>query len=451
MRFKFDPRPLSRTLSLPEICRPRRWKIPFDSAVVLTMTTNIVFMILSLLAGVLGARILGPQGRGALAAIQLWPLLLSMFGHFGMPEASTYFVGRGPNDAGKILSVALAFSLVCSLPLLAVLYVLLPHLLAAQDAAIIRASRIFLFFVPLSLVVTICYSVLQGLQEFRLWNLMRLFYALLMLIGMLLAILIAHGQRPSPQLVSYAILVASIGLCVLYAFMTFRWVSGPFTLEFGRVFPMLRYGVVSALSSGPRQLNLRLDQLLIANMFQPTALGLYTVAASWSYGLAPLTWAIGAVAFPRLAASEQDNRWAIIRTTIRRAVFLSASLGVIQALVTPLGIVGLFGVEFAAAIPVAMVLVCASVFSSVNGVLGYCLHGLGRPQSVLYAESIGLGLTVAGLLTLLPMFGIMGAAIVSLVSYGVTLLALLFHLNYHKGSSVKAALMRMRREIVRRK
>ncbi|CUS76703.1 Membrane protein involved in the export of O-antigen and teichoic acid [Candidatus Kryptonium thompsonii] len=404
-----------------------------DFDLVLTVATNIVFMGLTLISGILLARVLGANGRGELVAIQIWPMLLATFGHLGMPEAATYFVGREPRAAGTIFVLVLLIALISVFPFLLLSYFLLPVFLNAQRYEIIRAAQIFLLYVPLSFFVAISSQVLQGLQEFRLWNLMRLFNALSVFSGTLLGILYARVNKPSAEVISYFILAVSGGLACLFGYLALRRISGPFTLEVGRLRNMVRYGIFSVLSNGPRQLNLRLDQLLMANMLSSTALGLYAVAASWAYGLSPIIWAVGGVAFPRISALPEELQLQMVKKILRQAVLMAALLGIIQLSITPLGISLLFGSEFVSATWVALILVCAAMVSSVNGVLGYCLHGLGRPQNVLYAELIGLVITVLGLSVLLPRFGIMGAALVSLISYTSTLLVLLFQLSYIKG------------------
>ena len=71
-----------------------------------------------------------------------------------------------------------------------------------------------------------------------------------------------------------------------------------------------------------------------------------------------------------------------------------------------------------------------------NYVLSDGLRGLGYPLIPSIAETIGVVVVIAGLSTLLPQYGILGAAGVSVFSYGIvlTLLAIgLFRILYGKG------------------
>jgi O-antigen/teichoic acid export membrane protein len=84
----------------------------------------------------------------------------------------------------------------------------------------------------------------------------------------------------------------------------------------------------------------------------------------------------------------------------------------------------LFGQAYAAAVPAALVLVVANGINAVNLTLADGLRGLGRPPSILVSETLGLVFTCVLLLVLLRRFGSMGAAITSLVAYGVVCMVL---------------------------
>jgi len=69
---------------------------------------------------------------------------------------------------------------------------------------------------------------------------------------------------------------------------------------------------------------------------------------------------------------------------------------------------------------VARVLLVAAVFLSVNRTLEASLQGAARPLDAGIAEFIALAATVVGLVTLLPTLGLLGAALTSLLAYGVS-------------------------------
>src|SRR5450432_2787926 len=76
---------------------------PFASNVALTVTTNGFIALAALATGPLCARLLGPSGRGELAAIQNLFWFVGILAMLGMPEATLYFTARRKNEGGSIL------------------------------------------------------------------------------------------------------------------------------------------------------------------------------------------------------------------------------------------------------------------------------------------------------------------------------------------------------------
>ena len=131
------------------------------------------------------------------------------------------------------------------------------------------------------------------------------------------------------------------------------------------------------------------------------------------------------VLFPRTAAqTEIADRRRVFAQGIRLAVLSTACVAAVVLVLTPSVVPLLFGADFAAAIPAALILVVAASIASVNMVLEEGLRGLGRPALVLWAELTGLAVTVVALLVLLRPFGIVGAALASVLGYTAVLATL---------------------------
>ncbi len=68
----------------------------FRKAAFITVGANGLIAALAFCTGSLSARLLGVQGRGELAAIQMWPSAVAGFAALGLPEAGVYFAARDP-------------------------------------------------------------------------------------------------------------------------------------------------------------------------------------------------------------------------------------------------------------------------------------------------------------------------------------------------------------------
>lgn len=395
----------------------------FGSHVALTMVTNIVLMLSGVGTGSITARLLGVNGRGELASIQLWASLIVTLGVVGLPAAVTYYSSRSPANAGAYYITAITIALLLAIPLMALAYLNLPYLLSSQTDSTIRSAQVYLLFVPPSMIAGLSLAPLQGQTKLLSWNLLRLAASLFWLIGLGL---LALGGSASPQLVSICSLVVIFMLAALYFWTVLVKTEGPFMVRPALAKPLLSYGVPSSLATIPTQSNLKLDQLLMAALFSPGTLGLYVVAVAWSGALTPLLSAISYVVFPYMSRLHSDeHRGAALARIMHGSFLLNLVLAAALALVTPLAVRILFGLAFEPAIPVIYVLIVGSVISSMKSILAESLRGLGLPKAVMVGELIGFGVTGLLLLTLLSTYGLMGAAVISVLGYGVTFVLLM--------------------------
>jgi len=418
----------------------------FGTHVAITMGTNVTLMLLGLVTGTLAARLLGPTGRGELAAIQVWPTAIATIAMLGMPEALVYFSGRFRNQAGRYLSSSIALILLACPLFIAVGYWAMPILLSAQPDWVIYAARWYLLIIPINAFVGTAFHPLRGQSDFTVWNALRLGPP----IGWLTLLVVAMILKLSSPILLAA---GYLAILFLYAFPVFyivtRRILGPFRPNPSKWGELLRYGLPCMFTAMPQLLNLRLDQMLMATLLPPRNLGLYVVAVAWSNGLRPLLSALGTVLFPKVASlSEESARKETLAQGVRLGVVAAGAVAVLIMAVTPIFIPLLFGRDFTAAVPAALVLVAASAVLSFNIVLEEGLRGLGHPKAVMWAELLGLIVTGALLALLLRPLGIMGAAIASLSAYSIVAICLLIQAVHLTGLSLRRLLCPNLQEIL---
>jgi O-antigen/teichoic acid export membrane protein len=406
----------------------------FGAHLLMTSGTNLLLALLAVLTGSCAARLLGPQGRGELAAIQMWPAFLATIANLGLPQALIYYSAQSGEKAGRYLGSATALALLASVPFMAGGYLLLPHVLSAQSADAVAAARWYLLLLPVQVLGAMPYHLLRGRSDFAVWNGLRLAPGL----GWLGVLAIAWMvSRPQPALLAYLYLAFLTALAIPTFAVLRRRVAGPFRPDPRHWQPMLAYGLPSVLSGVPQLLNLRLDQLLMAAFLPTQTLGLYVVAVTWSGAVAQLPNALGTVLFPRTAAQRDAHQRGLVFAQGSRLAALSAlSVGAGVAVITPWAIPLLFGDKFSAAVPAGLVLVGAAAIAAINSVLEEGLRGLGRPAVALWAELGGLLVTALALLLLLVPFGIMGAAIASVLGYSAVMGTLVVFVRRLTGCSL---------------
>lgn len=411
------------------------------SSVIWTSATNVAVAAVGAVTGILAARLLGPNGRGELAVVQMLPTLLASLAMLGMPEALTYWVARDRERGATLLTSATLVCVAGSLVAAPLGYVLIG---AVLEGDVVDESRQYLALLAVFPLVHLAHHPLRSLGRFMAWNAFRLAPGL----GWLVLLLIHRlGDRPRPADLAMQYLLVLTALIVPTILVARRriGIGAPSRAATRR---LLAFGLPAAATTVPQALNLRLDQVLIAAVLPAEDLGLYVAAVAWSGAVSPVVSAMGSVLLPRVAsADDAAERRRLIGQSGRIGTLLAVVLAVPLVAVTPIAVPVLFGSAFSSAVPSALVLVGANVMLTVAYILGEATRGLNAPGRVLVAEVAGLLATVIGLVVTLPSIGIMGAAVSSVLGYAVVLATLAVGLSRSTGASPLELLVPSRADV----
>jgi O-antigen/teichoic acid export membrane protein len=380
-----------------------------------SLAATAFIQLLGVLTGVLLARTLGPSGRGALAAVVLWPTMLWTVGNLGVVDSVTFLSARKTAPSRSIVSTSLGLALVQSVILILIGLVLVPIVLARQEASVVRDCLIFLASIPTSLVTLYLASVLNGTHRFVAFNVVRITVFVGNAVG-LVVLAIASDLTVTSAMLAY--LASQVVTVITAAALVLPHLGGMVRPERGLSREMMAYGWRSQLSSISNLLNERVDQLVISIVFAPASLGLYVVAWTMTSLSSMIGFSVALAALPAVAkADSADDR----RSQAHEYVFLTALST--TAVVIPLVVLApeilriVFGPDFVPATDVTRILLVASIALGTGRVLGAALKGVNRPLDAGIAEGAGLAVTAVGLAVLLPLLDLKGAAITSVVVY----------------------------------
>ncbi len=262
-------------------------------------------IVLSLMTGVIAARLLGPDARGELAALLLLPLTLQFLAMAGFPQAQVVFVARHPKQAVVITSSLFLMTLLTSFIAVVVGLILLPWLLVDMSVAHKwHAALLLAILLPVLTVYGIPSNTFIGLKKYGVFH----SYRLLALILYMLAVLSAFWI-PDAVVIGwvYAGLVVAIGLPFSYILFR-RAFPGELGWKSSLVKPMLRFARVTLLSQFPQIMGQRIDQFIVLAALNTTALGYYTIALSIGQMFQSLQQSAGTFLIPYLASSDVDGR-----------------------------------------------------------------------------------------------------------------------------------------------
>jgi O-antigen/teichoic acid export membrane protein len=364
----------------------------------------------SAITGVLLARWLGPSGRGDYAAVASYFGLALVFFELGLGSSVSFHISKYKQAHSDYVWTAVM--LLVPLALVAALVSIVVGVTIFGDSPSRRAAFLVIpFSIVFGFATAPAWFALLSL-DLGSWNLVRVSQPFMFIL------LIVGAHHIVTLSVSLVIILMTVSLAFQAALAWWLYIRqrsprGRFTRQHVR--PLLRFGVLNMSSTAPNAVNGRFDQIVLAVMVSSAALGQYAVAVTLSMLAAPLVMAFGYVAFPRLARGEQIVE--TIRTATRGSALVSVVSVVLITLAGPFIVPALFGPGYQSVPRLLVVLAPGAVVVVLNQVLGDVLRGLGRPGVVAGCEWLGVISTVGGLILLVPLMGVMGAALTSTVTY----------------------------------
>lgn len=377
---------------------------------------------------------LGAEGTGTYAVALVLPTLLAQLLNLGLASANVYFVAseRFPLEqvwcASRDLMLIMA---VVGLTLGTSIIVFFGGIVfpSIPSAALLLALLAF----PANLFMGIISSLLQALQDFRAYNIAVITQPSIAITGVFCVWLSGNVAVTSVLIVTtVAHFLGLIAAIVLLGRRTNLAKLDHARLEYLR--PAIRYGMKAHLSNILSYLNYRIDMFLVNLFAGPAVAGVYTIAVRLTEQLWLISQAVSTVIFPRLSAMRDDNEKRRVLTPLmaRMVFWVSALAAALLALVANPLIAFLFGAEFSNAYIVVVALLPGIVLFSVGRVVANDFASRGWVGINLALVGFVLIFNVIANLVLIPLYGGVGAAIGTSLSYVLSVvirLVLLFRLT----------------------
>jgi antigen flippase len=377
-------------------------------AVAETVIVNGLLMGLGAVSGILAARLLGPQGRGALALGIAVAGLMTVIVGLGLQQAFAYLVAAQRETAGMavgltLLSGALIGGMSVGLGWLLVLAFI-------KDESVSEVVRIGLLAVPGSAIAMNTTGIFQGLRLGRRFNLSRLLYPTAYCIGIVGVAF--FGNRVTPQSLA-SVYVLGSAVCAVGAYCLL-----PTSLQRPRLpsrefaNSALRYGTTAVVGAAAYATSAYLALPLLGALGGLRETGYYAVGLSYAIPVTFVASAIAIHSLPDIAAADRRAHAGLVRQRVMITFVTLLPMAAVALIAAPLLVPTVFGEEFRPAVAGAQVLVLAQAFRAIANVLGDIARGLGRPGVPSLGETAGILAMIALLPVVIPEFGGEGAAVV---------------------------------------
>jgi len=405
-----------------------------------------LFSLLGMLSGIILARWLGPHDRGILAMVLLLPATAVSFAKLGISPANVFFINRHGVSSTRAASNSAGIAAITGAIILLAVWILREPIMTRwlpglpPWALAIAALRI-----PLRILDNYLYGVLQAEGLFSIYN-TRL----------------VRGETIRFLLIVGALVFLGFGLfaaVVIYTLMTFINVGWliytvrrqiPFTVRIDRKLTasQLRFGIKSYLQILAQHLLLRISMFMVASFLGAVQLAFYSIAVRLTELIIEIPQAVGLVLYPRLASLPEERMHRVTAQACRRTLMMTtlAALGLV-----PVGrfLIHLwYGAPYAPAGEPLPWLAVGVLAMSVFVILTRDFTSRDRQQVNIAVGLIALTINIGLNVVLIPLHGIVGAAVSTAVSYTTASAVLMAVFLRTSGMRASEALVPTREDFV---
>jgi O-antigen/teichoic acid export membrane protein len=378
-----------------------------------TFAATAAIRCMGVVSGVLGARLLGPAGRGELAVIIFLPMLLWQLGELELPCSLAYEVSRLEEIPCGVMATSFWLAAGLGLVQAMLLAVLLPWYLPADKLHLLGDSRWFMLYLPAIYVTSTLMGSDQGRGRFGRFSVLLALPGAFYVAGI---VAVWASGHVSPGAFAAVLLAAALLVTVVRTQMDWRSLS-PRLVDWTTARRLLKRGWSFYLPTVASNALYRADMFILVRLAPSAAIGLYAVAQAIALGQ------IGAVnPFIRVGfsavAGEMDPGKALqtLGRHFRLSQLVVISTGLLAAAVTPWLVRLLFGAQFTGAVTTAYLLIGATMFSGMEQVLEQGLRAADHPRPGIVSNLLGLALIISLGIPACLHYGIAGLAAAAMVA-----------------------------------
>uniref|UniRef100_UPI0040479618 flippase n=1 Tax=Flavobacterium sp. TaxID=239 RepID=UPI0040479618 len=366
----------------------------------------------SLLIGIWMAKYLGPYNFGVLSLALAIIAIASTVTKLGLDGVVTREIVKSPEERDVVIGTALLLKSIASFTFVCAIAVMCFIFSKAEVSLLIGILSLSLVFQALDVVDYYFMAVVKA----RLAAICRF---ISLIIGSLAKIYLILNDG-SVSLFAAVITIEAAVLATLYVLMYQRKGGGlnPFLAKSRVAFSLLRDSFPLLLSGAVILLYMRIDQIMISQLLPTTQLGLYSAAIKLTEATYMIPMIVSASFFPLLQKKYADV------TQYRRVLgqlyaflsWIAVSLALLASLYAEEIVAITYGQQFSGSSDVLVISIWASVPVCIGVVFSKHLLIENRNMTFLARNAIGLSLNVAFNFMLIPIYGILGAALSTLIS-----------------------------------
>jgi len=377
-----------------------------------TFATNFVSALLNLLIAVVISQTLGAHVKGEQSIILTNIVILLLFNNIIGGATLVYIVPRFDNRKVVLYSYLWAF-IVCSGAFLVM------RLIPGLSHELLIHTFILTFISALASANTM---ILLGKEKILAKNAIHILQILSVAVFLVFAIFALNIENINAYI--YALYFGyGSSLLLSIILLAKHWNAGQKIAEIKKplIPSMFRFGFFNQLSHITQMLSLRLSYYLLLIFYGNESVGIYSVAVAIIESVWLISKSIATVQYARITNSTDEAYNLRLTVKLLRTSLLFSILMIIGLSILPVSFFRfLFGEEFGPVKQIILLLIPGVFFYNFYLITGHYFSGKGKYHINTVASAIGLLVTLALSLVLIPLYDFYGAAMAGSLSFIAT-------------------------------
>ena len=384
---------------------------------------NLTIQVTAILQTIILARALGPEGKGIITEITLWPTIIAGFSILGLYTGIVKSVAK--NNIYNHYNFSRTILQLTSLLGLAGAFVaaLCSFYYFKDNSYVLKIALFFSSFVIANNIARGFVAVDHGRKDFKSYSITRailnpLFFVIIFVLWLFRALSIATA--------AYALLAANFLVAILRVILGFKKEDST-----KAVFPakwLLNYSIKFAPADFSEPIYAYYDKAIVALVLTSYDLGIYTVAYSTAALILILPNVYSTKIFSDVAGGDSIQS---ALTSVRQSFILMIVAGVFFAFIMPFLLPFVVGAQFNEAVLPAITLLLVCCAKGLSIILERAILAKGYPFVGIVAKIITMVLfgLLSGILKILKLESLMSLVLISIITQTVYLIYLIIKMR----------------------
>lgn len=368
----------------------------------------------SFIVGIFVARYLGPEQYGLMNYVIAYVSIFQALALFGMDNIEIREEAKNKDDRDSIIGTAFVLKLIFAAVTILLIFIVV--MLSVSDVF----TRAMIMLYSLTIVCS-CFFVTRNYFTSIVWNeYVAKSEIARSVIGVIIKVLLllAHAKLVwFIVAVTFDYVLLASGYCLSYSKKIDRIRLWRFDRKWAKV--LIRQSFPLMLTTSMVIVYQKIDQVMIGNMLDNSAVGQFSVASKIVEMLIFVPSMICQTMMPILTDVFVQDREAYnvkAQCVMNITLWLSILMSVVVSLMSYCIVPATFGKDFMLAIPILQILSFKLVTVALSNTAGYLLTIEGLQDYAIFRDILGCVVCVALNLVLIPVLGAVGSAIVAVVS-----------------------------------